>query len=160
MEREDDMAGSRITASHDGYATDFNIIHERDLRLSGDGTVLDGIDTMRARGASEAEHRYALRFHLYPGLRTSLLRGGSAVLMVCRDGEAWEFEAPGSELSLEESIYLSDVYGHRKTEQIVVTGSLLETPAVGWQFRKTAAAKLSRRGTSEFDDFDELPLEE
>ena len=160
LEREDDMAGSRITASHDGYAADFNVFHERDLRLSGDGTVLDGIDTMRALGSIAAEHHYALRFHLYPGLRTSLLRGGSAVLMVCRDGEAWEFEAPGSELSLEESIYLSDVYGHRKTEQIVVTGSLLEKPAVGWQFRKTATAKLSRRGTSEFDDVDELPLEE
>lgn len=160
VDREDDQAGSRITASHDGYASEFNVVHERDLRLSGDGTVLDGIDTLRGVGPVDAEHRYALRFHLHPGLRTSLLRGGSAVLMVCRSGEAWEFEAPGSELSLEESIYLSDVFGHRKTDQIVVSGSLLEAPSVGWQFRKTATAKLSRRGTTEFDELDELPLEE
>jgi len=158
--REDDAAGSRITASHDGYAEEFHVIHERDMRLSGDGTVLDGIDTLSAVARVNPEHRYAIRFHLYPGLRTSLIRAGSAALVVCRDGEAWEFEAPGCELGLEESIYLSDVYGHRKSEQIVISGSLLENPSVGWQFRKTAKAKLSRRGTSDFDDPGELPLEE
>jgi len=163
LEREDDAAGSRITACHDGYASEFHVLHERDLRLAGDGTVLDGVDTFKAVGEIDPEHRYAIRFHLHPGLRASLIRGGSAVLLVCRDGEAWEFDAPGLELALEESIYLSDVYGHRKSEQIVIYGSLLETPHVGWQFRKTAAAKLSRRGTSDFDEMnepDELPLEE
>ena len=160
LAREDDRAGSRITASHDGYATEFGVIHERDMRLSGDGTVLDGIDTLAAVGAIDPDHHYALRFHLHPSLRTSLIRGGSAVLIVCRDGEAWEFEAPGTELGLEESIYLSDVYGHRKSEQIVIVGSLQENPSVGWQFRKTATARLSRRGTSDFDDIGELPLEE
>jgi uncharacterized heparinase superfamily protein len=160
VEREDDAAGSRITASHDGYASEFHVLHERDIRLAGDGTVLDGIDTFSAIGPVDSENRYAIRFHLHPGLRSSLIRGGSAVLLVCRDGEAWEFEAPGTEVMLEESIYLSDVYGHRKTEQIVISGAVLEAPSVGWQFRKTATAKLSRRGTSDFDEPDELPLEE
>ena len=44
--------------------------------------------------------------------------------------------------------------------QIVVSGSILEAPSVAWQFRKTATAKLSRRGTSDFDDLGELPFEE
>ncbi len=160
VDREDDRAGSRVSAAHDGYAAEFQVIHERDIRLSGDGTVLDGIDTLAAVGDVDPDHVYAIRFHLHPGLRCSLVRGGAAVLLVCRDGEAWEFEAPGCDLSLDESIYLSDVYGHRKTEQIVVSGSLLEAPSVGWQFRKTASSKLSRRGTSDFDDPGELPLEE
>ncbi|QFT29312.1 Heparinase II/III-like protein [Labrenzia sp. THAF82] len=160
VEREDDRAGSRISASHDGYAAEFRVLHKRDVSLSADGTVLDGLDTFSAIGNVDPEHGFAIRFHLHPSLRTSLIRGGSAVLLVCRDGEAWEFEAPGSEIVLEESIYLSDVYGHRKSEQIVVAGALLATPSVGWQFRKTATAKLSRRGTSDFDDVGELPLEE
>ncbi|WP_367279161.1 heparinase II/III family protein [uncultured Roseibium sp.] len=160
VEREDDLAGSRIIASHDGYASHFGVVHKRDLRLSGDGTVLDGIDTFSAVGAIDPEHRYAIRFHLYPGLKASLIRGGTAILLVCRDGEAWEFDAHGSEPLLEESIYLSDVYGHRRAEQIVIAGSVQEEPSVGWQFRKTAAAKLSRRGTSDFDEPDELPLQD
>nr|WP_298817073.1 heparinase II/III family protein [uncultured Roseibium sp.] len=160
VEREDDRAGSRISASHDGYAAEFRVLHKRDVSLSADGTVLDGLDTFSAIGNVDPEHAFAIRFHLHPSLRTSLIRGGSAALLVCRDGEAWEFEAPGSEIVLEESIYLSDVYGHRKNEQIVVAGALLAPPSVGWQFRKTATAKLSRRGTSDFDEVGELPLEE
>lgn len=160
LSREDDAAGCRLTATHDGYAAEFQVHHHRDLRLSADGTVLDGIDTFPAVGAVDPGTYYAIRFHLHPAIKASLIRAGAALLLVCRDGEAWEFEAPGSEISLEESIYLSDVYGHRKTEQIVISGSLETTPSAGWQFRRTATAKLSRRGTSDFDETGELPLEE
>ncbi|WP_247653844.1 heparinase II/III family protein [Labrenzia sp. PHM005] len=160
LAREDDAAGSRLIASHDGYAADFNTMHERDLRLSADGTVLDGIDTFQATGSVDPDTLYTIRFHLHPALKASLIRAGSALLLVCRDGEAWEFEAPGIEIALEESIYLSDVFGHRKSEQIVLSGPLESAPSVGWQFRRTATAKLSRRGTNDFDETEELPLEE
>ncbi|WP_346892817.1 heparinase II/III family protein [uncultured Roseibium sp.] len=141
VDRSDDDAGIHITASHDGYAREFGIIHVRDLRLAGDGTVLDGIDTFTPVGSVEPSHTYAIRFHLHPQVRANLLRSGTSVLLICRDGEAWEFDAPGSELSLEESIYLSDVFGHRKTMQIVLSGRLGEAPAQSWQFRRTAVAK-------------------
>lgn len=159
-EREDDAAGTRITARHNGYAADFNVLHERDLRLSGDGTVLDGVDTFKALGTVDPDQLYAIRFHMHPSVRLSLIRGGNALVLVCKDGEAWEFEAPGFEIALDESIYLSDVYGHRKAEQIVISASLMEAPSVGWRFRKTATAKLSRRGTTDFDTMEELPLDE
>lgn len=155
--REDDNTGTRVTASHDGYASAFKVLHERDIRLAGDGTVLDGIDTFKAVGSIDPTHEFAVRFHLHPSVRCSLLRGGSAALIVCSDGESWEFDAPGTEVTLEESIYLSDVYGHRKTSQIMLSGKLEEYPSLVWQFRRTVSAKLSRRGTSDFDEA-ELPL--
>lgn len=158
VDRADDNTGIHVTASHDGYASAFQVVHERDLRLAGDGSVLDGIDTFHPLGPVDPGHSYAIRFHLHPQVRASLLRGGSAVLLVCRDGEAWEFDAPGAELELEESIYLSDIYGHRRTSQIVLGGKLRDDPCQAWQFRKTAAVKIRRRGTSEFED-SELPLE-
>lgn len=159
VHREDDAAGSRVTAVHDGYLPDFHVLHERDIRLSGDGTVLDGIDTFHAQGALQSDATYTARFHLHPSIRASQIRAGTALLLVCRDGEAWEFEAPGAEIRLEESIYLSDVYGHRKSEQIVLSGLLETAPVIGWQFRRTATARLSRRGTSDFDEIEELPLD-
>lgn len=158
VERSDDDMGIRVTASHNGYVPAFRVVHERDLRLAGDGSVLDGIDTFHPQGSLDPEHGYAIRFHLHPQVRASLIRGGSAVLLVCADDEAWEFEAPGTELQLEESIYLSDIYGHRKTSQIVLSGKLQFNPSQAWQFRKTAVAKIRRRASSEFED-SELPLE-
>jgi uncharacterized heparinase superfamily protein len=164
VEREDDVTGVRVTASHDGYKAQFGIVHTRDMRLSGDGTVLDGIDSLSvdAKG-SELGEQYAIRFHLHPAVKPSLLRSGTAVLLVCRDGEAWEFDAPGCELALEESIYLSDVYGHRATMQIVLYGRVHDSQSMVWQFRRTATSKLSRRGSSEFDELmktGELPFDE
>lgn len=158
VSREDDDMGVRVTASHDGYVPEFRTVHERDIRLARDGTVLDGIDTFEFTGQTAPDHAYAIRFHLHPQIKASMLRGGTAVLLVCRDGEAWELEAPGGHIALEESIYLSDVYGHRRTIQIVLSASLKDAPVQSWQFRRTAVAKLSRRGTSDFDD-SELPLE-
>ncbi len=160
LSREDDAAGSRVTASHDGYAADFNVLHQRDLRLSSDGTVLDGIDTFMATGSVHPDALYAIRFHLHPSVKASLIRAGSGLLLVCRDGEAWEFEAPGCEIALEESIYLSDVYGHRKSEQIVLSGAVESAPSAGWQFRRTATAKLNRPATSHDGGNEELPLEQ
>lgn len=159
LSREDDAAGCRVIVSHDGYDADHSVLHQRDLRLSADGTVLDGIDTFPATGSVDPDTLYTIRFHLHPSTKASLIRAGSALLLMCRDGEAWEFEAPGSEIAVEESIYLSDIFGHRKTEQIVIAGPLETAPSVGWQFRRTATAKLSRRGTSDFDETEELPFE-
>ncbi|MTI44058.1 putative heparinase superfamily protein [Roseibium hamelinense] len=157
--REDDDMGTRVIATHDGYASQFGVLHERDLRLAKDGSVLDGVDTFLPKGKLSPSHYFAIRFHLHPSLKCSLLRGGSAVLLVCKDGEAWEFDAPGVEVGLEESIYLSDVYGHRRTSQIVLSGSIQELPSLAWQFRRTAVARLSRRGTTDFDE-ELLPLED
>ncbi|EFO32370.1 heparinase II/III family protein [Roseibium sp. TrichSKD4] len=158
VERTDTSTSSRVTASHDGYLSSFNVIHERDLRLSADGTMLDGLDKFLPKGPIGAEPFYAIRFHVHPQIKCSLLNSGSTVVLLCPDGEAWEFDAPGNELNLDESIYLSDVYGHRKTSQIVIYGVLQETPSVAWQLRRTAVARLSRRGISAFDET-ELPLE-
>ncbi|MTH97168.1 heparinase II/III family protein [Roseibium sp. RKSG952] len=159
VSREDGGAGTRVTASHDGYVQTFGVLHERDLRLSDDGSVLDGIDTFLRKGPVDPAHRFAIRFHLHPSIRANTVRSGTAALLVCSDGEAWEFDAPGVEITVEESIYLSDVYGHRRTSQIVLSGALQEIPSIAWQFRRTATAKLSRRGTTEFDEL-LLPLEE
>ena len=50
-----------------------------------------------------------------------------------------EFVAPGCETVIEESIYLSDSYGHRRSEQIVVYGRVAHRREAAWQFRRTAA---------------------
>ncbi|ADZ68586.1 heparinase II/III family protein [Polymorphum gilvum] len=158
VDRQEDDTGTRVTASHNGYAARFHVVHERDMRLARDGTVLDGLDSFNTLGPLGPRDRYTIRFHLHPAIRSSLLRAGTAVLLVCPDGEAWEFDAPGSELALEESIYLSDVFGHRRTTQIVLYGRISLASQVPWQFRRTATARLSRRAPSGFDG-EELPFD-
>ncbi|WP_417692014.1 heparinase II/III family protein [Roseibium sp.] len=160
VERQQDEAGTRVTASHDGYLSAFGTIHCRDVRLAGDGSVLDGIDSFPQTKPTRQGDQFAIRFHLHPLIKASVLRGGTAVLLVCPDGEAWEFDSPGQELALEDSIYLSDVYGHRKTMQMVIYGRIASSPAVVWQFRRTAVANTERRPLNRVRaEALELPLE-
>ncbi|MCA1299705.1 heparinase II/III family protein [Stappia indica] len=148
VEREEDTAGTRVVASHNGYQDSHRIIHERDLTLASDGTVLDGIDRFRKTGKLGPRDRYAIRFHLHPSVKASSIRAGTAVLLVAADGEAWEFVAPGCEMTVEESIYLSDTYGHRRTAQIVLHGRVSLRDEVSWQLRRTVNAKTSRKRVS------------
>lgn len=157
VNREEDAMGTRVTASHDGYASRFNVLHERDIRLSSDGSVLDGIDLFSTLGGLSHHDHFTIRFHLHPLIKPSLLRAGTAALLMAPDGEAWEFNASGAELALEESVYLSDVYGHRRTQQLVLYGRISQSSQAAWQFRRTATARHVRReraGTQE----PELPL--
>ncbi|WP_068310727.1 heparinase II/III family protein [Polycladidibacter hongkongensis] len=147
VERRDDEIAERVVASHDGYARDYHLLHERDLTLSRDGTALDGVDRFTWSGSKRGADYYSIRFHLHPQVRCSLVQSGSAVIMQCPDGESWEFSAAGVELALEESIYLSDLFGHRRTHQIVVYGSVNEREEVSWMMRRTAMAKGRRKSS-------------
>ncbi len=149
VQREENQAGTRVIASHNGYQDRFRIIHERDLTLSSDGSVLDGVDHFITTGVRGDKDRYAVRFHLHPQIKASLTRSGGAILLVAPDGEAWEFVAPGIDISIEESIYLSDLLSHRRTEQIVLHGRVRSLAEVRWQFRRTATAKTARRRVSD-----------
>ena len=48
----------------------------------------------------------------------------------------WSFTADRAEISLEDSVYLGARAGMRRTEQIVVSGSLQRTPVIGWALRR------------------------
>ena len=157
VNREEDVMGTRVTASHDGYAHRYNVRHERDIRLSSDGSVLDGIDLFSTLGALTHHDHFTIRFHLHPLIKPSLLRAGTAALLMAPDGEAWEFNASGAELVLEESVYLSDVYGHRHTQQLVLYGRISQSSQAAWQFRRTATARNARRERSAAQE-PELPL--
>ncbi|WP_029058114.1 heparinase II/III family protein [Stappia stellulata] len=149
VSREDGPDGARVVASHNGYQESHRLIHERDLTLATDGSVLDGIDRFMPTGKSVRGDEFALRFHLHPALKASAVRAGTAVLIVSPDGEAWEFVAPGCETVIEESVYLSDAYGHRRSEQIVVYGRVTHRREAAWQFRRTATPRANRRRVSD-----------
>ncbi len=158
VQRDEDASGIRVTASHNGYAARFHVVHERDLRLARDGSVLDGFDSFQTLTPLTSQDHYTIRFHLHPAIKASMLMAGTTILLACPDGEAWEFDAPGSDLTLEESIYLSDVYGPRRTLQVVIYGRISQASQVPWQFRKVVVAKGGRRSAPSYEE-EQLPLD-
>lgn len=133
--------GHELVMSHDGYGALFGLVHERTLILEQDGKSLFGVDTLTGR-PMDGFDEFAIRFHIHPGVSASMTSTGESVFLSLPNGDAWEFETtPGVELALEESIYMSETFGHRRSEQIVIYGNAGKMNSVTWSFVQSGSAR-------------------
>ncbi|MGE3147847.1 MAG: heparinase II/III family protein [Pseudorhodoplanes sp.] len=153
VEREDHENAILLRASHDGYAARFGVIHQRSLALSADGSRLNGEDVFlpAAGDAMPASGRdeFAVRFHLHPSIKASRLTDTRGVMLMLPNRDVWTFNTPDNEVELEESVYLAGNDGPRRTIQIVIYGSIRQSPRVPWSFSHVpapGAAAAPRRG--------------
>ncbi len=161
-DRHDNSEGISVRASHDGYARDFGMLHERTLTLSADGATLDGQDdfkpahgdTLPVRGSDE----YALRFHLHPAVKANRLIDGHGVMLVLPDREVWTFSAYADTVEIEESVFLAGSDGPRRTVQIVIYGHARSQPRVHWSFSYVAPASQPAPARKDRFEEPELPL--
>lgn len=139
LDRVEAEGGSKIEASHDGYAKRFGLIHRRMLALSGNGRELRGEDALlpalRQRKSSGAA--FAVRFHLAPGVEVTPTADGLAALLRIDHGPLWQFRCRGGALTIEESLWIDGSGRALPTLQFVVSG---EAPAggatVGWLLKR------------------------
>lgn len=133
--REEAEGGTVLELGHDGYAEPFGIVHRRRLYLARDGADLRGEDSLLGPG----EHEAALRFHLHPDVRASLVQTGDGALLRLPGGSGWRFQAAGGEVRLEESVYLGRDGRPRRAEQIVVAATVTRgDPPFKWALRRLA----------------------
>lgn len=142
--RQDSEAGHEWVASHDGYHRNLGALHTRRLLLSNDGTTLTGEDEIALPKGTETLPAVA-RFHLHPGIRTSLIREGEGALLALPSGEVWEFEASGLAVTIEESIFLAAADGKRRTEQLTISFDAAVTPQVTWRLTRVGTAPRATR---------------
>jgi uncharacterized heparinase superfamily protein len=141
-----------LRTSHDGYADNFGVIHQRALMLAADGTRLDGEELFSpASGDSIPAGRdaFAIRFHLHPSVKASRLTDSHGAMLMLPNKEVWTFNAYEDRIELEESVYLAGPDGPRRTLQIVIYGRARKVPRVQWTFAQVAAAPSPRRGRAE-----------
>jgi uncharacterized heparinase superfamily protein len=135
--RADSPGGTLIFVSHNGYARRFKLVHDRKLALSADGLRLAGEDVLKpAKGAMPALP-YTLRFHLHPSVSVSLAEDKRTAYLMAPNRSVWEFEAGGTTLVLEESIFFASPEGARRTSQITVAAATDLQPSIAWSFRKS-----------------------
>ena len=108
-----------LDMSHDGYAASNGVIHRRRIYVTAGGTDVRGEDSLSGTG----EHKFAVRFHLHPTVKASLVKDGASVLLRLPDGTGWRMRCSGGVASLQESIYLGDSAEAKRSEQVVITGA-------------------------------------
>jgi uncharacterized heparinase superfamily protein len=126
--RNEENIGTWIEASQDGYHHSFGLHHRRRLFLAADGGDLRGEDGLFRPvddGPPEdvdQRYRFAIRFHLHPGVKASLARDGMSALLVLGNGDGWRFRTDGGPIRIERSVYLAAGGHPKRTSQIVVQG--------------------------------------
>ena len=139
VDRRQSKSGLLLELSHDGYARDYRLVHERILALTHDGSRLIGEDRLvPVKGATHAAAAsdFAVRFHLHPRVRPTPVGGGSKIELALPSGALLLFEAKGFTPAIEESVFFAAPEGPRKTSQIVVTGRVGAQAKLRWSFRR------------------------
>jgi uncharacterized heparinase superfamily protein len=136
--RSETAQGWTVDVAHDAYAAMFGIHHERQITLSPQGLMVTGRDRLVCEKAKGPARNFAVRFHIHPDVRVSRLDGGG-ILLKLPGGEGWRFRAGGGQLEVEESVYLGANLV-RRTEQLVINGSIKDSPAeIAWVFEQIVA---------------------
>ncbi|WP_305097739.1 heparinase II/III family protein [Croceibacterium aestuarii] len=130
---------TRIEASHDGYVSRLGLVHRRILILRDDGTELRGEDLLVPAGKKGKRGKvpYAIRFHLGPAVEASLTDTGRGAHLALRDGTYWQFLAPRSEVTIDESLWIDGEGRPHPVQQLVIEG--MESRGGGsfaWLFKK------------------------
>jgi len=163
LTRHDTPDALVLRATHDGYAESFGILHDRTLVLAANGSRLEGEDAFSsADGAAEVRtkrDKYAVRFHLHPSVKPTLLNGGRGVLLSAPDKEVWTFTVRDGRVELEDSVYLAGSEGPRRTAQLVIHGHARAVSRVAWILQQSGSAVRTKATVkSAREDEPRLPL--
>jgi len=160
VSREDRSDGTILRASHDGYGDRFKVLHQRALKLSPDGSRLDGEDFFVATEGDlipqDVLDEFAVRFHLHPTIKANKLTDGHGAMLMLPTREVWTFNAYEDRVEIEESVYLSGSDGPRRAVQIVIYGRARRVPRVHWSLALASAQ--GSGGTRRRGDDPQLPL--
>lgn len=145
LERADDDEAQSFTARHNGYAALFGLYHERMLRLSETGSLLEGRDRVtRSSGkpAAKGKDKVSVRFHLHPQIHVVRSGDGHYMLMADQD-DSWVFVCDEVEPQLTESIFFGGLTGPQRTRQLLLEYSASDHPEVNWRFVRTGLGRWS-----------------
>jgi uncharacterized heparinase superfamily protein len=136
-----ESGGVTMRAAHDGYRDRFNLSHRRRLKLSDDGLTVECVDQLAGPSGKEAfavlGATFAIRLHLHPGVAAVRTNEAGSVMLALPNDDIWRFKAEGAAVDIEESIFLADPVGPRRSLQIVLRGSCTSETQVLWSLAKT-----------------------
>ncbi|WP_319533780.1 heparinase II/III family protein [uncultured Cohaesibacter sp.] len=142
VNRSMDQAQETIITAHEGYAAAYGIRHERQLWMAIDGRSLDGHDELKSvgKGIRKGQDSYAIRFHMHPSVQVETSDDRDMVYLGLSNGEIWSFSAQEMEVTIEDSVFLSDIHGIQPTKQLVLYGYASHIPSVHWKLKRVAFA--------------------
>ncbi|MFM8858772.1 MAG: heparinase II/III family protein [Methylocystis sp.] len=124
-----------IALTHDGYVSEFGLIHSRALMLKKDATLFAGRDRLILTNNELIRRKsdFVIRFIFHPRVTLTLSPHGVDILLA--NGQKLLFETIGAALEIKESVFLASPAGARRCQQILLKGAATEKTDVSWSFQ-------------------------
>lgn len=139
-EVKEDEGDLMLRAVHDGYKERYGLLHQRRIRLGGNGSVIEGVDQLtcpqNTRMTAKDTDFFAIHFHLHPRVSPRLDGEENSVSLTLPDAQLWKFRAAGAKVEIEESIFLADPIIQKRSLQIVLRGPCAAEAQIVWSLRK------------------------
>lgn len=137
--REEAPGGLWLETSHDGFAAEFGLVHERRLYLDLKAGELRGEDRFVPQPNAQARLiPYTLHFHLDPDATAVVARDHRSVLLRGPSEKGWWLRNDALDVRVEPSVHLRDGR-QRPAQQVVLTGHLHADKGGKVRWKLTAA---------------------
>ena len=146
-----DLNAEIILSSHGGYTETHGVIHNRKIRMSSDGCVIFGLDTICSESAhqrdifdkwikskNENSMPFSAQFHIAPDVEIKWNNDNTKIILETLKGIIWVFEVLNGEISIQDSAFMQ--FGElspRAAKQVVVSGTAIDYQGnIEWKLTK------------------------
>ena len=141
VRREEAASGLWLETSHDGFAAEFGLVHERRLYLDTTAGELRGEDRFTPQPNAVARLvPYTLHFHLDPDAVAVVARDHRSVLLRGPSERAWWLRNDALDVRVEPSVHFRDGR-QRPSHQVVLSGHLHADKGGRVRWKLTAATE-------------------
>lgn len=145
VERLKSDSSDKVIASHDAYARNFGIVHQRMMELTNDGNTLMGCDEFLAPDGNKAKYAtkddVVIRFHLHPAVKLAAGTSEQNIILKTGYNEIWKFSCVDVPITVEESAFFAVPEGVAKTRQIALYLKASQISEVRWVLERQSQDK-------------------
>lgn len=120
FETKDRVDSILLNGTHNGYLKNYKKICKRELIIKKNSNLFIGQDTIISTKPNIEKVVYHIRFHLMPGLSTTITKNMKNIIIKTKKNNIWMFKSD-NKIMIEKSIYVQDDIAV-EAAQIVISG--------------------------------------
>ena len=125
----------KINASHDGYLTKYNSIHEREIEFYPEQMTFKGVDKIIKKKTNH-NYKFDIRFHFEPNIKLMKTQDNAAILIELND-EGWKFTCENFDINIDNGLYFGNKNLYIENQNIFISGiSNNQVENIKWELKK------------------------
>ena len=124
-----------IQGAHDGYISNYGVIHERTLEFYPEINKIIGKDKLIKKKNFKSSN-FEIRFHLMPNSKVTKIQDNKTVLIEV-DKSGWRFFSEDGSIGIETGLYFGKKNNFKENQNIFINGLMnKEDQLIKWELNK------------------------